>query len=1095
MLFAMQTMAQFSGGDGSSGTPYQIATLTDLQTLSENDTYWVADLYFIQTADIDASATSSWNNGDGFSPIGNYSPGKFEGSYDGQDFTIDGLTINRPTETNIGLFGFASLSNASIENIHLTNVQITGNEYVGALIGETDSWNTNTITNCSSSGNVSAQGYVGGLIGYKAGLGLVSKCRSNCNITATSWGAGGLFGSLESGLVTECFATGEINANDGAGGFMGEFSANLLTVENCYATGNVSGDEYVGGFIGYDYSNANSSINNCYSIGVVTATFFTGGFAGYFDATLLTNSFFLSTSGTDNGFATPKTEVEMKTQSTFTDASWDFSTIWKMSSGVNDGYPAFQWMPEPPSPMELVFTTTADNQGIELPLYGTVTCTVDWGDDSDTEDFTTEGNKPHTFATAGTYTVTISGELTQFGDGSSWMTGIEYLTEVITFGDIGLTSLSGAFNSANNLISVPVTLPSTITNLSYTFRNNTQMSITNLDLWDVSNVSNMYAMFYGAIAFNQNIGSWNVGNVTDMSHMFNQALAFNQNIGSWDVSSVTTMEEMFNSSDVFNQNIESWTVSSVTNMRKMFCNATAFNQNIGSWDVSSVTNMSFMLANAIAFNQDIGDWVVSSVTDMSFMFMWAMAFNQDIGDWNVSSVTNMSFMLANAIAFNQNIANWDVSAVTDISNMFSFASVFNQDISSWDVSNVSKMNHLFSSASAFNQDIGNWNVGSVTNMEHMFSFSQFNQDIGSWIVSSVTNMDAMFAGTPFNQNIENWDVSSVTTMSSLFNNTSAFNQDISSWDFSSVTNLWYFLQNATAFNTENYDALLQKWNNQNLSDLNTEVNSYYSCYGLADRTALINNGWTIIDLGLQTTLTPDVENLTTLNAECEITITDFPTASDECANTHTATTDDDLTYTEQGTYTITWNYENSALTQQQTIVIEDITDPTITCVENQEVTADETETYIVEGTQFDPLSTDDNCEVVSVTNDFNDTETLAGAELAQGETHTITWTVTDIAGNETTCEFDVLVNNYVGISDLSEIGISIYPNPSNGIFNIETEGNYEVTITDISGKVIQRKDVACNVSTTIDLTNNANGIYFIKFQNNEVVKTIKIIKQ
>ena len=87
------------------------------------------------------------------------------------------------------------------------------------------------------------------------------------------------------------------------------------------------------------------------------------------------------------------------------------------------------------------------------------------------------------------------------------------------------------------------------------------------------------------------------------------------------------------------------------------------------------------------------------------------------------------------------------------------------------------------------------------------------------------------------------------------------------------------------------------------------------------------------------------------------------------------------------------------------------------------------------------------------------------------------------------------VANLISVNENSFLGISIYPNPSNGIFTIETEGNFDVTITDISGKVIQRKDVACNVSTTIDLTNNANGIYFIKFQNNEVVKTIKIIKQ
>ena len=56
----------------------------------------------------------------------------------------------------------------------------------------------------------------------------------------------------------------------------------------------------------------------------------------------------------------------------------------------------------------------------------------------------------------------------------------------------------------------------------------------------MSSVTNMNLMFWGASAFNQDIGGWDVSSVTNMNRMFVSATAFNQNIGGWDnVSSVT----------------------------------------------------------------------------------------------------------------------------------------------------------------------------------------------------------------------------------------------------------------------------------------------------------------------------------------------------------------------------------------------------------------------------------------------------------------------------------------------------------------------------------------------------------------------------
>jgi len=317
------------------------------------------------------------------------------------------------------------------------------------------------------------------------------------------------------------------------------------------------------------------------------------------------------------------------------------STGWTVSNGAAPAPTVTEYVPQP---MQLVFTTTADNQSIALPLYGTVNCTVDWGDGSATEDFTTTGDKPHTFATAGTYTVEISGNLTWFGKENSSWSGVGFLTDVNSFGDIGLTSLSYAFMTANNLASVPTELPATITDLTGTFFECTKATITNLDSWDVSHVTNMSKLFDGAANFNQDISGWDVSLVTNMSYLFSNANSFNQNIGNWNVGNVTNMGYTFNQANDFNQPVGSWNVANVVNMTFMFYQADAFNQDISGWDVGNVQSMMATFAGADAFNQDISSWDVSSVTMMYGTFYGAGSFDQNLGSWDVSSVETMEDM-------------------------------------------------------------------------------------------------------------------------------------------------------------------------------------------------------------------------------------------------------------------------------------------------------------------------------------------------------------------------------------------------------------------------------------------------------------------
>jgi surface protein len=541
-----------------------------------------------------------------------------------------------------------------------------------------------------------------------------------------------------------------------------------------------------------------------------------------------------------------------------------------------DAAGSFSPLPPPPPPTEMILTVNiaAPDTVMTLPLRGTVDVTIDWGagaPGSCPSTATGSGDVTCTYTTAGNYTITIGKGpgagpwLTQFGTGESTYVGAALITGVEALGQLGTTNLSGAFNGAVNLTSLPNLLPPGVTDLSYILHD-ARVFNGRIGAWDTSAVTTMSYMLFGARAFNRPIGDWKTGNVTDMSLMFANyrfagSMAFNQDIGGWDTSSVTTMTRMFEMAETFNRDIGGWNTSNVTDMSLMFYRAVAFNQDIGrwnttkvttmegmfyggflpraafnrnlsAWNTSNVTTMRSMFEGATAFNNGCArtatncrlEWDTSNVTDMAYMFADARGFNQDIGTWDTSKVTTMWNMFRNFIGFswapdpifNRNIGNWDTSQVTDMAAMFQGATAFNRDIGGWNTANVVFMGAMFSGARSFNRPIGSWNTAKVMRMEGMFQGAAvFNQPIGSWNTAKVMRMEGMFQGAAvFNQPIGSWITSNVTTMQGMFENAYEFNQPIGSWNTSKVTNMNSMFRIAYKFNQP-----IGSWNTSNVTDM------------------------------------------------------------------------------------------------------------------------------------------------------------------------------------------------------------------------------------------------------------------------------------
>ncbi len=260
---------------------------------------------YVQVSDIDCSSINQHKPiGDGSKP--------FIGSYDGQNFTITGITFVQKGDDyngeNAGLFGI--VKNATIKRVVLTDyyieatsgdagalagvadVSIIENSYaqngkvvggdrsVGGLVGYSrDSHIMNTYAKGEVVGKDSLYSVnVGGLVGHSHSD-LIENSYAAGNVKAYANVAGGLIGRSYATEIVNCYATGDVSSTRGSvGGLIGETW--VTDLYKTYATGNVTAEgSYVGGLVGY--ADGGGTIENSYAQGNVTGERYVGGAIGY----------------------------------------------------------------------------------------------------------------------------------------------------------------------------------------------------------------------------------------------------------------------------------------------------------------------------------------------------------------------------------------------------------------------------------------------------------------------------------------------------------------------------------------------------------------------------------------------------------------------------------------------------------------------------------------------------------------------------------------------------------------------------------------------------------------------------------------------
>lgn len=276
----------YSTKQGRDGAQVDYTVITDLGAAGSTSG---ADLqgingalngHFVLGSNIDAGATSGWNGGAGFDPLGGIAA--FTGVLEGNGHFIKDLTLNRPGQNGTGLFG-AIGSTGQVGNLGLNGGSVNGGALTGALAGSS----AGTLSNVFSSAAVSGSSGVGGLVGELSAGGTIRDAYASGTVNASQNQAGGLVGNLAGGLIDKSYASGAVTATQGT----------------------------VGGLAG---GNANGRITN--SFWNITGTGLSVG-----------------TPNAEAG-ATGLTDDQAHTRATFANAGWDMNGTWVVYDGISGPY-------------------------------------------------------------------------------------------------------------------------------------------------------------------------------------------------------------------------------------------------------------------------------------------------------------------------------------------------------------------------------------------------------------------------------------------------------------------------------------------------------------------------------------------------------------------------------------------------------------------------------------------------------------------------------------------------------------------------------------------------------------------------------------
>jgi|GEM_PF-2387475 len=255
----------------------------------------------------------------GWEPLA--SPGKpFRGFFNAQGYEINNLYMDRPQENYVGLFGYIDSENY-VSNLDLVNVDITGGESTGAVVGHIDN---GKLYRCYVTGEIDGSSQVGGLSGFFGSESELVLSSSKADVEGSDRRVGGLVGFLgRDSSVLDSYFSGSVSGVEGVGGIVGSTEDLYSNVQRTHSIGSVTGEDGVGGLVGI---NKQGTVKDSVSSYEET---------GQYESIGLNE-------GTEENLYSLSND-EMRDYHLFRDLEWDIERVIDEDKDMNDGFPYLYW--------------------------------------------------------------------------------------------------------------------------------------------------------------------------------------------------------------------------------------------------------------------------------------------------------------------------------------------------------------------------------------------------------------------------------------------------------------------------------------------------------------------------------------------------------------------------------------------------------------------------------------------------------------------------------------------------------------------------------------------------------------------------------